>query len=162
MQALSTDELLNFSIAETRHWREWFSTNPAVLDIEIDIAQTKNVRELIMHIVLVELRYSERLLEKSVTEYSEAPINLNALFSIGDRAMKNLRSFMSKASNADWDKILTFPTRSAGTLTASKRKIFVHALLHGMRHWAQIATILRQQGYKQPWPHDFLFTDVMP
>jgi uncharacterized damage-inducible protein DinB len=56
---------------------------------------------------------------------------------------------------------LTFPTRTAGTLTASRRKIFIHALLHGVRHWAQLAACLRQQGYKQDWQHDFIFTGVV-
>jgi hypothetical protein len=31
------------------------------------------------------------------------------------------------------------------------RKIFIHALLHGVRYWAQLSTHLRQKGYKQDW-----------
>ena len=73
-----------------------------------------------------------------------------------------LRKFVRQADDSEWAKVLTFPTRSAGALSASKRKIFVHALLHGMRHWAQLATFLRQQGHKQPWQHDFIFSDVVP
>jgi uncharacterized damage-inducible protein DinB len=36
-----------------------------------------------------------------------------------------------------------------------------HALLHGVRHWAQLSTYLRQKGYKQDWQHDFIFSGVM-
>jgi len=50
------------------------------------------------------------------------------------------------ANEADWDGTLTFPTRSAGELTASRRKIFIHALLHGVRHWAQLSTPSAPQG----------------
>ena len=35
-------------------------------------------------------------------------------------------------------------------------------MLHGIRHWAQIATALRKAGYKQDWPHDFIFTEAVP
>jgi hypothetical protein len=39
--------------------------------------------------------------------------------------------------------------------------MFAHALFHSMRHWAQLATTLRQNGLKQDWQHDFIFTKVM-
>jgi len=34
--------------------------------------------------------------------------------------------------------------------------------LHGVHHRAQLATLLRQQGYKQDWIHDIVLSDVMP
>ena len=162
MQALTTDELASFCGAETRRWREWFKENRSTLDLAVDIAQAKTVRDLVLHIAAVELRYAERLLEEPVTEYDQLPTStVEDLFSIGDKAECKFREFMSRAGEADWQKVLTFPTRSAGTFSASKRKIFVHALLHGMRHWAQLATFLRQRGFKQPWFHDFIFSDAM-
>jgi uncharacterized damage-inducible protein DinB len=115
-----------------------------------------------LHIVAVELRYAERLLEEPVTDYDRLPTgSVLELFSTSDQADRKFRQFLSGSSDAEWAKVLTFPTRSGGTLTASKRKIFVHALLHGMRHWAQLATFLRQQGHKQPWFHDFIFSAAM-
>jgi len=162
MQALATEELFSFCSGETRRWREWFKENASTLDLEIDIAQAKTVRDLVLHIVAVELRYAERLLEEPVTEYDRlATGSVMELFSTSDQADRKFRHFLSVATDAEWAKVLTFPTRSGGTLTASKRKIFVHALLHGMRHWAQLATFLRQQGHKQPWFHDFIFSDAM-
>ena len=41
------------------------------------------------------------------------------------------------------------------------RKIVVHLLLHGVRHWAQLATTLRQQGHATDWPHDILMSDAL-
>lgn len=159
---LSADELLRFCFAETQHWREWLGANQNLLDLPIDIAQAKTVRELILHIVAVDLRYAERLLGEKVTEYKELPTStLEELFSSADRAREKLEFFVRQASEAEWNQVLTFPTRSAGTLSSSKRKIFIHTLLHGMRHWAQLATYLRQQGHKQPWAHDFIFSDVL-
>jgi uncharacterized damage-inducible protein DinB len=40
--------------------------------------------------------------------------------------------------------------------------MFAHAMLHGVRHWAQLATALREAGHGTDWGHDFLFSDVMP
>jgi uncharacterized damage-inducible protein DinB len=159
---LSANELLRFCFAETQRWREWLADHENLLDLPIDIAQAKTVRELILHVVAVDLRYSERLLGESVTEYTELPTSrLEDLFSTADRAREKLETFVQQAGEADWNQVLTFPTRSAGTLSSSKRKIFIHTLLHGMRHWAQLATYLRQQGHKQPWAHDFIFSDAI-
>jgi uncharacterized damage-inducible protein DinB len=160
---LSADELLRFCFAETQRWRDWLAANQKLLDLPIDIAQAKTVRDLVLHIVAVDLRYAERLLGERVTEYNQLPTStLEEIFSTADRAREKLESFMRQASAAEWSQVLSFSTRSAGTLSSSKRKIFIHTLLHGMRHWAQLATYLRQQGHKQPWAHDFIFTDVIP
>jgi uncharacterized damage-inducible protein DinB len=162
MYALTTDELLDFASGENHRWHEWFKQNPATLDLPIDIAQAKTVREVVLHILIVELRYSERLLDKKVTEYNEIPTDdIDRLFATSAQSKANFRRFLAQTSEYDWRQVLTFPTRTAGTLSASKRKIYVHALLHGMRHWAQLATLLRQQGYKQNWAHDFIATNVM-
>ncbi len=159
---LSADELLRFCFAETQRWRDWLTANEKLLDLPIDIAQAKTVRDLVLHIVAVDLRYAERLLGEKVTEYEELPTSTPAeLFSTADCAREKLEAFLQKATDAEWNQVLTFPTRSAGTLSSSKRKIFIHTLLHGMRHWAQLATYLRQQGHKQPWAHDFLLSDVI-
>jgi len=35
--------------------------------------------------------------------------------------------------------------------------VLFHALLHGIRHYAQLATLVRQHGIKPEWPMDYLF-----
>ncbi|PYV21615.1 MAG: hypothetical protein DMG27_20285 [Acidobacteria bacterium] len=44
--------------------------------------------------------------------------------------------------------------------TATPRKIVIHILLHEIRHWAQIATLLRVSGLTGEF-HDFLFSPIM-
>lgn len=162
MRGLSFGELLDYASEETNHWRDWFRKNPKALDLPCDIALTKTVREVVLHIVAVQARYAERLLNQPVTEYDELGAkSAEELFTLAHKSAEDLRSFAVAANDADWDGTLTFPTRTGGTLTGSRRKIFVHALLHGVRHWAQLATYLRQQGYKQDWPHDFIFSGVL-
>jgi uncharacterized damage-inducible protein DinB len=162
MRGLSFGELLDYTSDETNRWRDWFAKNPKALELSCDIAGTKNVREVVLHIVAVQMRYAERLLNLPITQYEElGRKSATELFALAHKSAEDLRSFAVAANDADWDGTLTFPTRTAGTLTASRRKIFVHALMHGIRHWAQLATFLRQQGYQQDWPHDFIFTSVL-
>lgn len=162
MRGLSFGELLDYCAEETNRWRDWFKKNAAALDLPCDIAGTKNVRELVLHIVAVQIRYAERLLDQPITEYETLQSKTaGELFALAHKSAEDLRSFAVAANDPDWDGKLTFPTRTGGTLTASRRKIFIHSLLHGVRHWAQLATFLRQQGYKQDWPHDFIFSSVI-
>jgi uncharacterized damage-inducible protein DinB len=177
MRGLSFGELLDYSAEESNHWRDFFAQHPDALDEPCDIAGTKTVREVVLHIVAVQMRYAERLLNMPITEYETLTAQLTGakpgeekpgkeqiaekIFALGRKSLEDLRSFAIAANDPDWDGTLTFPTRSAGELTASRRKIFIHALLHGVRHWAQLSTYLRQKGYKQDWQHDFIFSGVI-
>ena len=167
MRGLSFGELLDYSAEESNHWRDFFKQHPDALDVPCDIAGTKTVREVVFHIVAVQMRYAERLLNMPITEYESLVAQLTGakpgeeLFALGRKSLEDLRSFAIAANDAEWDGTLTFPTRSAGELTASRRKIFIHALLHGVRHWAQLSTHLRQKGYKQDWMHDFIASGVI-
>jgi len=159
--ALSFSELLQYVNEETSRWREFFQSNPAALDVSVSIAGTKSVREMLLHIFAVELRYAERLNDVAeVTPYEKHPReSAEELFAIGERARRMLAEYLAKAN--DLDRVLTFPTLTSGTLSASKRKIAAHLLLHGVRHWAQLATALREAGFAQA-RHDFIFSNVMP
>ena len=160
---ISFSELLDWNESETKKWRAWFEAQPAVvLDVPVRIAQTKNVREFLLHIFAVELRYAQRLNNESVTSYEQLPTGSVAeLFGIGERARKGLRAYLARATDEDLKSVQEFPTRTAGTLRASKRKMFGHTMLHSVRHWAQLATALREAGYETNWMKDFLMSDVM-
>ena len=160
---ISFTQLLAANEAETRNWRRWFDEQPAsVLDVPLSIASTKNVRELLLHIFAVELRYAERLQGLPVTAYEMLPTgNIADLFGVGDKARAMYREYVAKAGDEDLATVIEFPTRTAGMLRSSKRKIFLHAMLHGVRHWAQLATALREAGYPTNWGKDFLYSEVM-
>ena len=163
MNGVSFKELLRYTDLETAKWHTFLKdAGPATLDLAIDTAGQKDLRGVLLHIFAVELRYSERLLESEVTAYDKLPTaSLDDLFGIHTRARQNIDQWMAKADERDMAKVLTFPTMTAGTLSASKRKCLIHALLHGVRHWAQVANTLRIKGYMQDWGHDFLFTDAL-
>ena len=75
--------------------------------------------------------------------------------------MQNLREFLSIADDAALLEVIALQTVSAGTLHASRRKLLTHILLHSMRHWAQLTSLLREAGYKTDWPKDFLFSEAI-
>ena len=162
MRGLSFGELLDYCAEENNRWRDFFQQHPDALDLPADIAGTNNVREVVLHIAAVQMRYAERLLNMPITDYATLQDKSGPeLFALSRKSLEDLRSFAIAANDPDWDGLLSFPTRTAGELTASRRKIFIHALLHSVRHWAQLSTYLRQKGYKQDWQHDFIFSGVI-
>jgi uncharacterized damage-inducible protein DinB len=160
---ISFAELLAANESDAAKWRKWFDEQPtAVLDVRLSIALAKDVREFLLHVFAVELRYAERLTGAPVTEYETLPTGSVAeLFGISQRASALYRQYLANATDTDLASVMEFPTRTAGIIRSSKRKMFAHALIHSMRHWAQLATALREAGYPTTWGKDFLYTDAM-
>ena len=160
---ISFSELLDWNESETKKWRAWFEDQPAaVLDVPVQIAQTKNVREFLLHIFAVELRYAQRLNDEPMTSYEGLPTASAAdLFGIGERARAGLRAYLAEGTDEQLKSVQEFQTRTAGTLRASERKMFAHTMLHSVRHWAQLATALREAGHETKWMKDFLASEVM-
>jgi uncharacterized damage-inducible protein DinB len=158
---LSFDVLTAYTRGETRRWYEWFTTHPAdTLDVPVGEGRTATVRGLLVHIFAVELRYAERLLGQRPTPYEELPASsIEEIFAIGGRAAEKLERYLDAATEEDLHRMLTFETVTMGTLSASKQRIVSHSFVHGIRHWAQIATALRQAGHGDQWPHDVLFAE---
>jgi len=116
---------------------------------------------VVLHIFAVELRYAQRLRDEEVIAWEEfRQTSIEEVFELGDHARGQLVDFLTNASEKELDKILTFQTLTAGTVTASKYKIASNIFLHDIRHWGQIATVLRQSGFTDQWAHDMLLTDV--
>ena len=161
LDGISFAALLAYRDSETSRWKRWLAAHPAALDVPIGTGRTATVRGLIIHTLAVELRYAERLLGRRVTEYEELnPATLEEVFAIGERAGALIREFLAQATDDVMREMLTFQTLTAGTVTASRYRITANLVNHGVRHWAQIATALRQAGFTEQWPHDLLLSDV--
>lgn len=159
---ISFQILLTDNQMSAEKWAAWFHKNPAALEVPCDIYNTSTVRGLLKHVWAVELRHSQRLLNEDVTAYDEIPSgSLDELFGVHTKAVGNLRAFLAQATDASLDEIMTSQTVSMGPVRASRRKLFTHIMLHSIRHWAQLATLLRQNGYATDWPKDFFFSEAM-
>lgn len=160
--AFTYDHLLRYTEGETARWREWFAAHPDALDVPYGEGRLATVGTLILHIFAVELRYTERLEgHETVTPYEDLEARgVDELFAIGERARTRLRAYLATMTDDDARVILTFQTLTAGTLTASKYKIASNVFLHGIRHWAQVASTLRAAGYRDQWGHDLLLSPL--
>ena len=123
-------------------------------------ARFETVGDLVRHIFSAERRYVERLSDKPLTDTASLSTeNIEALFNFGRESRKALREFIETLSAKEWDApreyvMMNHPIR------ATPKKFIIHVLLHEIRHWAQIATLLRQNGLKADF-HDFLFSPVL-
>jgi len=162
--AFTYDTLLAYSDGEQARWHDWFSLHPGALDVPFAEERLSTVRGMLIHIFGVELRYAERLTGRSVSSYDDiydfAGTTIEGIFALGERARALLRSYLEDATAEDMHTVLTFQTLTAGTVSATKHKIASNIFLHELRHWGQLATVLRQAGFTDQWGHDFLLSAV--
>jgi uncharacterized damage-inducible protein DinB len=161
---ISITELLEYIDWERAKWLDLMRRHaPAALEISAGPhgdGRFEKTGELIRHIFSAELRYVERLSGLPLTDTAAMPSNdVEALFLFGQKTRSALRTLLETFPEADWDmprqfKILDY------SLSATPRKIITHILLHEIRHWAQIGTLLRLNGLTDGF-HDFLFSPVM-
>ncbi|MCU1320205.1 MAG: DinB family protein [Edaphobacter sp.] len=158
--ALTAEDILAWHEQNTANWRHLLTEHPEALALPCDIAGAKTLGELLQHIVAVELRYAERLAGLPPTDYATIPFDsVASIYATHDRSATLFRDLLT-ITETDWSERIEFVTRSMGPARASRKAIFFHALLHGERHYAQLATLLRQHGIKPRWPMDYLFTDM--
>ena len=150
------EELLAYTEEESLRWKQFFRAYPQALDLPLDIAGS--VRELVKHIFAVELFFADLATGKKADPNQATATTLDEIFALGEKAASVYRDFFLRATPEQWAEKLEL---SRIGVRASRRKMVVQALTHSMRHWAQIATFLRQQGFKQDWHHDFLLSTAM-
>jgi uncharacterized damage-inducible protein DinB len=156
---LTAGELLAWNEKTSNNWQKLLTTHPELLAVPCDVAGTKAVAQLLQHIVAVELRYAERLAALPVSDYANLPCDTVAsIYATHERAAAIYRELL--ASDIDWEESMEYTTRSAGTLRSRRRTILIHALMHSIRHYAQLASLVRQHGVAPGWPMDYLFMDA--
>ena len=159
--ALTYDSLLEFTSVEHHRWHDWFLAHPDAWTVPFATGRMATIGGVVHHIFGVELRYTQRLRDERVTEWDEfTETTVEQVFELGDDARSQLVDFLTSSPEQELEKILTFKTFTAGVVTVSKRKIASNIFLHGIRHWGQVATTLRQNGFADQWPHDLLLSDV--
>ena len=159
--ALRYDTLLELTSTEHHRWHDWFIERPKAWAVPFATGRMATIGGVVMHIFAVELRYAQRLLVEEVTDWEDfRQTSIDDVFELGDLARGQLVHFLTTAPEAELDRVLTFQTLTAGPVSASKYKIASNVFLHGIRHWAQVATVLRQNGFGDQWSHDMLLSSV--
>jgi uncharacterized damage-inducible protein DinB len=87
---------------------------------------------------------------------------LQALFDMHIQAAQNLRALLDDQA-FQWEDTITLhaPWLPPEGLTVSRRKIEAHTLTHSQRHWAQLATLVRQAGFPSGFKGDLLFSSAL-
>jgi uncharacterized damage-inducible protein DinB len=153
-------ELLAYTEEENRRWKKWFCKHPQAINLPCDIAGSPTVHELLLHVFVTDLYFAHRVSGLDLPDFKALPhATVDELFAIGEGAAGTFRKFMETARPGDWNETVPLGFNDR---TASKRKMITQALLHGVHHRAQLATLLRQQGLKQDWVHDIILSDVLP
>ena len=152
-------ELLAYNEDETGSWRRFFREHPAALDVPTDIANTGSVRQLVLHVFVTELYFANLLAGAPNAGLDKLPCStVEELFAVHAEAHRKFEDFLEKAAPAQWEEVVALGFRD---LKASRRKMFTQAMLHGVNHRAQLATLLRQQGFQQDWIHDIILSPAM-
>ncbi len=160
LPALSGKEMVAWVERTSGGWRDLLAAHPEALDLPCDIRETQTVAQLLQHIVAVELRFAERLSGLAETPYEAIPTGPVAdIYATHDKAMAYLEK-LDTQSDAYWEEWLDFHTRSLGGMRAQRRTIFTHLLMHSIRHYAQLATLLRQHGIAPNWGMDYLLMGI--
>ena len=156
---LYSEELIAWNDTTSRNWKKLIAEHPEALQFPCDVMGVKTVGELLQHIVAVELRYAEQLSGLPPTEYAQIPFDsADALYATHDRALAMYRQLL--ASGVDWDEQIHYVTRSLGPARSKRKSIFIHAMMHSIRHYAQLATLVRQHGIKPGWSMDYIMMDI--
>jgi uncharacterized damage-inducible protein DinB len=156
--ALTAEEMLAWNERTSINWRDLITAHPEILALPCDIMGVGTVGALLQHIVAVELRYAEQLNGLPPSDYAQIPFDsAEALYGTHQRAVALLQTLL--ASNLDWEEKINYMTRSMGPARSSRKTILFHSLLHSVRHYAQLATLVRQHGIKPGWQMDYLMMD---
>lgn len=158
-EGIRFSELLSYNQLETSRWKDWFRAHPAALDAPCDIAGGKTVSDLLFHIFAVELSFAHSILGLPKPVFNSLPhATLDELFEINQDAARKIQNFLDDSKPEQWSDPVSIGFRE---VKATPRKMLAQAFLHGVQHRGQLAVILRQQGFKDPWVHDIVMTDVM-
>jgi len=157
-------DLMQYTEWERGKWIRLFGKTPSALGLSVGPNRDdrfNTVGDWVRHIFAAEIRYVERLSGRPLTEIAGMRNdNVEELFEFGKRTRKELRRFLENFPDTEWDvpremQILNFIVK------ATPNKIVVHIVMHEIRHWAQIATLLRLSGFRGDFGDDFIVSPVM-
>ena len=162
--ALDIRDLVGYTTWQREVWRMWFAqTGPdplAVTTGDHGDGRFTTVGGLIRHIFSSELRYAERIAGVPLTDTSVVAIDdPTALFLLATVGRASFMGVIETLSATEWTEPFEFPLLNA-TVRATPRKVVLHVLTHEIRHWAQVATLLRLQGWVGE-RQDLLFSPVL-
>jgi uncharacterized damage-inducible protein DinB len=162
---LTIDELLAYTDEERAKWEDWFTSHgnePLKFALPMDVHPT--VGALILHCFWAELFYAHWMSGDMLTEDRMIKMNealsveqAESVFAFGHSARNAMREAIGAFTEEDWNRIFDVEMRGV-RLEGPARKLIGHILVHEIRHWAQIAVVVRQHDVAPPGEHDLVFS----
>ena len=161
---LDVRDLVGYTTWQRGVWRTWFDQRgPAPLAVttgDHGDVRFSNIGGLIRHIFSSELRYAQRIAGVPLTDTTVVAIDdPAALFLLGAVARASFLGVIAELPPAQWSEPFEFPLLNSN-VRSTPRKVVAPVLTHEIRHWAQVATLLRLQGWMGE-PQDLLFSPVL-
>ena len=154
---ISFEELLDYQEEQTEQWRELFEKKPFLL--KVDASPTQTIGDVLFHTFTSEYRIAQRLLAETMTPDAEfSRRTVSDLFSIGEAAHLKMREYVAHRTQDEVDALKKYPSPTLGEFEASPKKMLTHAIIHSIRHWAQVARAIRENGQRAEFSHDPLFS----
>jgi uncharacterized damage-inducible protein DinB len=155
--------LISYTTWQRDLWQGWFvRQGPGPLAVTTGPhgdGRFPTVGALIRHVFSAELRYVERIADLPLTDTTSVALeDPTALFRLGEAGRIRLVQLLDDLPTAAWDVPRDFSLLGA-TARITPRKILLHVLTHEIRHWAQVATLIRVHGWRLP-DQDLLFSPV--
>lgn len=160
---ISLEELVAWNEHAADYWKTHLEDNPNLLELPCGIGGAATVQELVRHIWGAELRWAQRLAGVPEMPREQTPTGpLDALFDLHRQAVNIFRTLLA-APEASWSGLyeLKFDWVPPDQRLVSRRKIAAHALFHSQRHWAQLATLVRNAGFPSTFRGDLLFSPAL-
>ena len=162
--ASEIDYLLDYTEWDRQQWEAWFRSearDTLLLDLGANAdGRIANVGELVRHIFSAEQRYVDRIQELPLTDTSTVPANdVDRLFDFGRQSRQRLRQLVDSFPAERWDVPQEYQLGPNKRLITPKTML-VQSVTHEIRHWAQLATLLRLTG-RRTGVHDFLLSGVL-
>jgi uncharacterized damage-inducible protein DinB len=162
--SLSLTEFIEYTDWERGKWHDWLGKHgDDVLATSVGAhgdGRFQTIGDVVRHIFSAEKRYIDRLLNRPLTDTATIPSGtVEALFQFGSQSRSDLKEFVEKLPAEDWDILRDFNFIN-NSIRATPRKLIIHVQMHEIRHWAQIGTLLRLNGFECDF-HDFLFSPVL-
>jgi len=150
------NRLMDYVQHERGKWKAWLEADPSRLRLPFQPGgRFPTINSLMDHVFFVERRHLSRLQGAPLPEKTGVPEgDIDGLFEYADRAHADLRRYAAGLTDAQADEVMTFSIPN-GPVSIARGALALHALLHEVRHLAQLAYAARMAGIDPPGQHDY-------
>jgi uncharacterized damage-inducible protein DinB len=160
--AITLEELLTWNRESSSFWKAHLDANPALLKLPCGIGGNANVQAFLRHIWGAELVWSQIISGLPVTDYDVWPTGpLDALYDLHLAGAQNFRDLLDNQSMSWDERSVDYPWRRPEMQKPTPRKALAHILLHSQRHWAQLSTLVRKEGFPSGFLGDLLLSSAL-